>query len=78
MEATLFYHARVIPMTADGPKSFVGSVGVVGNRIVLVSDSESAVEAFRAAYPERREIDCTGKALMPGLINTHCHAAMTL
>lgn len=40
--------------------------------------SERAVAAFRAAHPAAREIDCTGKLLMPGLVNTHCHAAMTL
>lgn len=33
---------------------------------------------FLAEHPDCRVIDCTGKALLPGLINTHCHAAMTL
>lgn len=42
------------------------------------SDAAAAVAAFRAAHPAAREIDCTGKLLMPGLVNTHCHAAMTL
>lgn len=60
------------------PRTFCGSVGVVGNRIALVTSSEAAVAAFRAAYPDLRETDCTGKLVMPGLINTHCHAAMTL
>lgn len=67
-------------MTAadDAPQTFVGSVGVVGNRIALVTESEAAVAAFRAAHPAARIIDCTGRLLMPGLVNTHCHAAMTL
>lgn len=62
----------------DGDEPMTGSVGVAGNRIALVSDDERAVAAFRAAHPDLREIDCTGRLLMPGLVNTHCHAAMTL
>lgn len=67
-------------MTAAGdrPRTFTGSVGIVGNRIALVTASDAAAGAFRAAYPEVRIIDCRGKLVMPGLINTHCHAAMTL
>ena len=80
MNTTLFTNALLIPMqdTASTPKSFIGAVGVVGNRIAMVTDSASEVEAFRTAHPDCHEVDCTGKVLMPGLINTHCHAAMTL
>lgn len=77
---TLFQHATILPMTIEGdaPKSFCGSVGVVGNRIALLTSDEAAVARFLADHPDCRTIDCTGKLLMPGLINTHCHAAMTL
>ena len=76
---TLFSRATVLPMTtADAPRTFTGWVGVEDNRIVLVTASEEEAAAFRAAHPALREIDCRGKLLMPGLVNTHCHAAMTL
>lgn len=57
---------------------FTGSVGIVGNRIALVTAVAAAVAAFRTAHPDVRTIDGRGKLLMPGLIDTHCHAAMTL
>lgn len=67
-------------MTAEAgrPQTFIGWVGVTDNRIALVSAERTAAEAFRAAHPDLREIDCTGRLVMPGLIDTHCHAAMTL
>lgn len=76
----LFTNATVLPMTAagDAPRTFIGAVGVVGDRIALVTASKHAVDSFRATHPEVREIDCTGRLVMPGLINTHCHIAMTL
>ena len=67
----LFHNATILPMTEGMPRSFVGAVGVVGNRIALVSNSPEAIATFRAAHPDRREIDCTQKVVMPGLINTH-------
>ncbi len=76
--ATLFTHATVLPMTGALPQTFTGAVGVAGNRIALVTDDEAAVAAFRAAHPDVREIDCSGRLVMPGLVDTHCHAAMTL
>ena len=74
----LFSHATVLPMTDSGPRSFAGWVGVVGNRVALVTASEQAAAEFRASHPDLREIDCRGRLVMPGLVNTHCHAAMTL
>ena len=78
--AILFSNATVLPMTAVGnaPRTFAGWVGVDGNRIALVTESETAAAGFRAAHPGLREFDCRGKLVMPGLVNTHCHAAMTL
>ncbi len=67
-------------MTAvgDAPRTFTGWVGVTNRRITLVTESAADAEAFRAEHPDVREIDCRGRLLMPGLVNTHCHAAMTL
>ena len=78
--ALLFTNATILPMTAaDGrPRTFAGAVGIEGNRIRLVTEDAAAAEAFRAAHPDARVFDCRGKLLMPGLVNTHCHAAMTL
>lgn len=76
----LLSHAAVVPMTAssagDSSKYFTGWVGIDGNRIALVTDDAAAAAAFRDAGTE--EIDCRGRALLPGLVNTHCHVAMTL
>ena len=43
---------------------------IKGNRIAVIADSIPV----RAA----REIDCTGKSVIPGLINMHTHSAMSL
>ena len=68
----LFTNATILPMTAAGdePKTFMGAVGVAGNRIALVTASGSEADAFRTCNPGVRVIDCTGRLLMPGLVNT--------
>lgn len=60
----LFKNARLLENTA----AFVA----VSDRVI------SYVGAERPAGKFDREIDCRGNLLMPGLYNTHCHAAMTL
>ena len=76
----LFSNATVLPMTdpCDASRTLTGWVGVVGNRVALVTASADDAAAFRAAHPGLREIDCRGRLVMPGLVNTHCHAGMTL
>lgn len=76
----LFTDATLLPMTERSGRLNVstGSLGICGNRIELLTSSSEEVAAFRAAHPAARVIDCRGKLLMPGLVNTHCHAAMTL
>ena len=54
--AILFSNATVLPMTAAGnaPRTFAGWVGVDGNRIALVTESETAAAEVRAAHPGLR------------------------
>lgn len=76
----LLTNGTILPMNASHgePLWFRGSIGITGRRIDFVSDSPCEVDRFLREHPSARTIDCRGKLLMPGLINTHCHAAMTL
>ncbi|NLL51741.1 MAG: amidohydrolase [Peptococcaceae bacterium] len=66
--------AMILPMT--GPDDFYeqGEIAVAGDRIVSVGKIGSAPDDFQ---PDRI-IDLPQDVVMPGLINTHTHAAMTM
>ena len=51
-----------------------GAVAIRGSRLHLIGSKE-AVE--NAVHPVR-SIDATGTVILPGLVNAHTHAAMTL
>ncbi len=51
-----------------------GAVAVSGRDIVAVGTAAEIAARFRAA----ETIDATGQVVLPGLINTHTHAAMVL
>jgi 5-methylthioadenosine/S-adenosylhomocysteine deaminase len=51
-----------------------GAVAIEGNRLAAVGPSRELLDCFRG----RTEADLSGCLLMPGLINTHTHAAMSL
>ena len=74
---TLFENATILlPNRQVG----VGDVLVDDGRIAAVrlsSGSPAAESSATTATPPVR-IDCTGKLLMPGLVNCHGHTAMTL
>jgi len=63
-------------VTADGMHRVLidGAVAVSGTDIVAVDTAEVIRRQFRGADT----IDATGKVVMPGLVNTHTHAPMTL
>ncbi len=50
------------------------ALAVADDRIVALDSSE----AIRARYRAKTEITLAGHALLPGLVNAHTHAAMTL
>jgi 5-methylthioadenosine/S-adenosylhomocysteine deaminase len=68
--------ANGIVITVDGGRRILnpGSVAVNGTQIVAV-DTPAAISA---RYRSANTIDATGKVVMPGLINTHTHAAMVM
>src|SRR5262245_36026899 len=64
----------VVTMDRDRRVLERGSVAIWEERIVEVGP----VDLLDAKYAATRTIDATGKVVMPGLINTHGHAAMVL
>lgn len=63
----------------DSPKYFKGHLGIEGSRICFVSKEQSDADKFLSLHKDNcKVIDATGFIVMPGLINTHTHIAMTL
>jgi len=70
----LLTNAIVLTMDPSFNRYAPGAVAVSGDRIVAVGpDKELA-----AAYAALQTVDCGGKVLLPGLVNAHTHAPMTL
>lgn len=71
---TLLTNAIVLTMDEKLTQYETGALVVQGECILAVgSDTE-----LSAQFPNAEVIDCEGKVLMPGLINTHTHVPMTL
>lgn len=70
----LLTNAHVLTMDADLKQYPSGAVAVKDDVIVAVGDELILKEKFD---PEKT-VDCLGKVLMPGLVNTHTHVPMTL
>ena len=51
-----------------------GAVAIDGDRIVGVGTPDEIGRAFSSKHV----LDSTGKVVLPGLVNTHCHAPMVL
>lgn len=62
----------IIVSSHNGYEPFIGSIGVKETRITCVMHGEIEKEECEIW------IDGTGKILMPGLVNGHCHGDMTL
>jgi 5-methylthioadenosine/S-adenosylhomocysteine deaminase len=70
----LLVNGYVIVMD-DGYQAYRdGAVAISGDVIVAVGHAAD----IQARYTAKERIDCSGCAIMPGLINTHTHLAMTL
>jgi 5-methylthioadenosine/S-adenosylhomocysteine deaminase len=70
----LLTNAIVLTMDEKFTQFDPGAVAIRGNSILAVGEEASLAEQFTAA----EKLDCTGKVVMPGLINAHTHVPMTL
>lgn len=71
---TLFTNAFILTMDEKFRQFDPGAVAVKDGNIVAVGPESEICEHFDAA----NRYDCQGKVLLPGLINGHTHAPMTL
>ena len=69
--SVLFTNVTAVTMNDAAPLLNNGFVAVEGTNITYVG-TERPVGHFE------REIDCTGKVMMPGLVNAHTHIPMTI
>jgi len=65
---TLFHGGTVVTMDDERRILANGAVGVAGNRIVAVAPA-----AQLAQCDAKRRINCTGRIVMPGLVDCHNH-----
>ncbi|MBW4435598.1 MAG: amidohydrolase [Pleurocapsa minor GSE-CHR-MK-17-07R] len=71
---TLLTGGTVVTMNRAFEIFAPGAVAIRGQNIVAVGKAE----ALAAAYQADTVVDCTGKIVMPGLVNAHTHVPMTL
>jgi len=75
MSATLLIRARwIVPVEPAGAVLENHAVAVLGDRI----DALLPAAEIDARYPEADVVDLDDHVLIPGLVNAHTHAAMTL
>ncbi len=71
---TLIEDGLVVTMDGSYRVFERGSVAITGDEIVEVGPSEE----LKTKYEAGRRIDARNRLVMPGLINTHTHSAMTI
>ena len=71
---TILKNAIVLTMNEEMDIYEPGTVAIAGDRIVYVGPDQEVEKHFTA----NEVIDCKRMVLMPGLINAHTHAPMTL
>lgn len=69
----LIVNGTVLTLDPPGTRINNGAVAVRGDRITWVGP-----EAEAPRLPAARRLDARGGIILPGLVNTHTHAAMTL
>jgi len=70
----LLVNATVLTMDEQFHQYEPGGLAIQGDSILAVGPQQQIVER----YPAGETIDCGGKVLLPGLVNAHTHAPMTL
>jgi len=68
----LIFNGIILTMNPENEKIEDGAIAVFGNKIAAIGKSYSF-----SNWKIHRAVDAKGGIIMPGLVNTHTHAAMT-
>jgi 5-methylthioadenosine/S-adenosylhomocysteine deaminase len=71
---TVLAHGTVLPMDDGAPVIVDGAIAFAGRSILAVGSADEVL----GRYPDADVVDCTGCAVMPGLVNAHTHVPMAL
>ncbi|MBN2257441.1 MAG: amidohydrolase family protein [Anaerolineaceae bacterium] len=71
---TLLTNAHVLTMDPEFHQYRPGAIAINESRILAVGEQK----ALEKEFTSRECIDCNGKVVMPGLVNTHTHVPMSL
>ncbi|CAO2650804.1 Nn.00g091010.m01.CDS01 [Neocucurbitaria sp. VM-36] len=72
--STLFTHATIITVDPERAIWLDGAILIKGNRISAVGKTASLLEDRKGS----KVVDCQGKIIIPGLINTHAHLGQSI
>jgi len=70
----LIINGTIVSMDSNRTILEHGAIGIKDGKIVAVGITDT----IRGELKAKETIDATGKLIMPGLVNTHTHAAMTI
>jgi 5-methylthioadenosine/S-adenosylhomocysteine deaminase len=70
----LLTNGLIVTMNALGEVIPQGAVAICGSDVACVGPGEQVLAEWEAAD----SVDCSGAAILPGLINTHAHVPMSL
>jgi cytosine/adenosine deaminase-related metal-dependent hydrolase len=77
MASTLFTNATIITVNPERTIWLDGAVLINGNRIAAIGKTAS-LTADLFPHLESKTVDCQGKIIIPGLINTHAHLGQSI
>ncbi|NLZ26668.1 MAG: amidohydrolase family protein, partial [Chloroflexi bacterium] len=67
-------NAHILTMNEALNQYSIGAIAIDSGKIIALGNQEDILSAWQA----EETVDCEGKVIMPGLINTHTHIPMSL
>ncbi len=71
---TILHNATIVTMDTADRVIHGGAIAISDGAILSVGTTEEILSGYQAEV----QVDCGGRVMIPGLINSHTHAAMTL
>lgn len=80
MASTLYQHATIITVNKKREIILDGAILVTGSHIALIGKTSVIVQnpEYLKESTTVRTVDLSGKIVIPGLINAHCHTIQSL